>query len=784
MTNTNPLYNNNFIFNLSDKEIDAIGDDLRLQAKGFTFLYAVDTYDFVHFFMPYLNKISFTEEHISQLAQEAIAYESFFTDTVNSTIILLDEYKKELLLVKDLFLEKIRHASELTKNKNELINEILTLINSGEGLHKVINKNFELFMLSLIFSKRHNNIKEISFLQFLKKKMHIDAFETKSAAFNDCAQASFSQPLNKKITETLYDAFIDYGFNFLKNFNEARLHKYLENTFTDIIAIQRVLIANEKIHQDPQFNKTIFYYLSSAPFKSKILFDIVHNKYRAEFSFHKKFSTATTGIHRNIFQVFLFSILSREYAQSIPEALNILELIKQISAKHHNNAVNGRTIDSDNIPKGLHELLDKYSLKIENHFYRGLLDNYRETLQDILDGVLDNNDKKLMENFNEFLHMQDDRLVDQDLKYNVAKLDQLVQLKRIEAIKVRFGKDIIRFNFHHLPYLLFLYDTPIHQKYEPLYHFLTIISEVENEEKIQGKKITQYLNQLAMGQGSGKYIIEFLILTYSDLLAINTDEQHEDDRTLELELIEVLEKQLFLIEKSNIIHQKKRHSKSREPSAVWREITYILLWLYRRNELYDPLCKLEEKLNRDTITDPRILHGLGLAMVSMYYTKTQYPQSPGQLKKAIHYLASSLPEYKSIYIDARLPVVAKLVLKNMIGVCNSICDAYISLYDIEKNTEHIEKGRQYLIELKDCIDKIDIPYHNLPIPNTTEAELEACEAEILLEKNELFLAKKKLEYAKKRYKKSAGRPTLMDPRFIETVSLKIKNLEHKMGGGN
>lgn len=773
---------NNLIFQLTPDEVDAVGKDLKLREQGFNFFYVVDTFDFVHFFMPYLNKINFTEDRINRLAQEAIAYESFFTERENSSIVLVTEYRNELLLVRDMFFQKIRAASELIQNKEDLATEILALIDSGESSFNVINKNFELFVLSLIFSKRGNNLKEISFLKFLKKKMHVNIIETLDSEFDDLVNTAFSESTNKKFIENVYDKFIDDGFWFLKNFKSDRLDRYLANTYADINAIQRVLQANKVICNSDNFKKTIFYYLSSAPFKSKLIFNIINRNYGDLFSLPELFDNNSTSIHRNIFQVFLYNMLALEYPDATSSALEILELLKQINKDKSNVTVLSSGGSTASV--GLNNLLNKYTAIVENHFYRGLLINYKETLNDILANKgKEENEKKIMFDFSEFLEFQDEELPGKGLKYDIAKLNQIVQFEKIEAVKVRFGKDIIRFNFHHLPYLLFLFDDQIQKKYTPLYLFLHEISQIENEEEIHEDRIKTYLNQIGKitGQSSKDQILDFLILTYIDLLSINTGEHKEDNDGIELDLIEALEKQLMLSEKAETIQARKKSNSKRQPKiSLVIEIRYMLLWLYRRNKMYSSFLELETKFNETAISDPRILHGLGIGLVSYYFDSESGNNDSSKLNKAIWYLKEALFNYEPFHKTIESQAISQLVIKSITGICNSISNSYLILYTIEKKQLYLEQARQYIIMMKDYVEKSKIPYNELPIPNATEAELELFEAETLMDKKEVFLAKKKLEYAKKRYKKSIEKPTRMDAQFLEKIQSKIKILESQL----
>lgn len=789
----------NQIFRLSPAEIDAIQDDIRLRAQGYTFFYAVDTYDFVNFFAPYLNKLNFEQQRLNFLAQEAICYESFFTSNSGNSIILLDEYKKELFQVKDLFFEKVKHAVELTENKLELVREILALIESGASLPVVIARNFELFMLSLIFSKRQTSITGTSFLKFLDIKMHVEYFETATPEFDEFAIGAFKKEADKPSAATVYDAFVERSAGRLKGLNEEKLYKYLENTYHDIEAIERLLSANQAVSKSKVFNKNIFYYFSSTPFKSKLIFDIFDSRFKDHFSFRNIFPHSQTDILRNNFQVFLLSVLQNEYPDSVAQALNVLEKLKEVKQYQRNPG------QDYFIPDGINQLLDKYTSLIENHFYKSLLSNYKETLRSILsDKVKKNEELQVMLQFNEYLEKQKQDAYVQDLAYDINKLGQIALLKnalafrviKVAAIKVNFGIDIIKFNYHHLPFLPFLFSQELHEKYNALYLFLQYISDIEDESDNSDKAVLDYLGQLGESDSNSfkERSFDFLILTYIDLLAASgspspekpadpAEETKEKKEGMEMILIQALERRLRVAEKAEQIRKKKAPRKHKDQTtSIFKEISYILIWLYRRNLLFNKVSILEEKWKLLDLHDARFQHGVGLAAISEFYDSARPSVEIKYLvEKSISSLFLALSGYKKIHPKIHSDVVSWLLQKNIIAAYNSICDAQLVLYDIEKLPAHLEKCRKSLASMKEYMQGEPAFLDNLPVPNMTEAQLETYESQIAFDRGDIFIAKKKLDYAKKRYEKAIEKKSVMDSQFGEKVLNKITELNRKIG---
>jgi|GEM_PF-3967197 len=770
--------NYSLISKLSDKEVDAIIDDVNLHYNGYNFFYAVDSYDFIHFFMPYLDQIKFTEENANYIAQEAIAYESLFSDSNSNSIILLDEYKRELLMVRNRFLEKIRHAYEIARNIESLSAEIDNLLHGPKENVEMINRNFELFLLLLIFSDRQKNMKESGFLEFMKRKVHVNHFETANDEFNSYADNAFSQKREIAFIETVYDEFVEKGIKFLNKINKEHVYKYLQNTFTDIEAIQRVFLANKTISEGNKYTNTIFYYLSSAPFKSKLIFEIVDQQYREKFNFARLFKKSRATIHRNVIQVFLANILIKEYPSHSEMPFKLLDLIKKIV----NNPQGEIEPMADTATiTALDNFLNKYSSEIENHFYSHLLKNYKGTLQEIISGGMSMDDlqKKLLGNFSEFLQDQDDDPDAQKLYYNISLYEKLLSLKEAvqfqkDIVKIKFGKDIIRFHYHHLPYLLFLFDKDMHKNRASFYEAMQIISDIDSDTEFKKEELISFIKDLLKqkSQNTKRQIFDLLILIFIDILSIHNFKG--DTQNFEKELIETLEKQRRIIKK---IKKKHTQSQGNPPTDLQNELIYVLLWLYRRNNMFEELKDLEKSLTGQQKEDPRIIHGLGLASIAKYYDDRDN-KDPRLLENAIEHLQGAVSGY-TILCDTIDGPVNTLLTKNLIAVYNSLSNSNLLLYKSTRKLEYVKNARDMVEKMKSYTDESGIKYDDLPIPNNTEAELEYCEAEIFFNKNEFDLAKRKLKYARRRYEKSQLRPSLMDDRFYE-VGKKITTLQDKI----
>jgi hypothetical protein len=248
-------------------------------------------------------------------------------------------------------------------------------------------------------------------------------------------------------------------------------------------------------------------------------------------------------------------------------------------------------------------------------------------------------------------------------------------------------------------------------------------------------------------------------------------------------LIHALEKRLKLTERAEKVKSGKKTARKpkRGRSSTYQELSYILIWLYRRNLMFPKIAELEDKWKYLDLHDPRFEHGLGIAAIAQYYAGTRTPDTQWLVEKSLSALSASLGEYQRTLVKTRSEVVSWLLRKNIVAVYNSLSDACILLYELDNRKAHIERGRKYIAKMNDYMEDNPIYFEGLPVPNMTEAQIEVCESEIALAKGDVFVARKKLEQAKKHYKKAKEKSSLMDPLFGQKVDIKIGELNKKFG---
>jgi flagellar biosynthesis/type III secretory pathway chaperone len=795
--------NDMLVFGLQVDELDAIEDDIRLYYEKYRFFYAVDSYDFVHFFLPYLDHLHFKKENIPQVAREGIAYESFFSPSKDGYILLMDEYKKELRRVEQVFIKRIHNSLELSNNIAQLSTKIRDQIDSGQTLEELVRENFEIFFLLLIFCQRKTEAKEVDFLKFLRRRVFVDAFQTEDENFNDYADAAFSSNGSDGFAKILMHAFVDQQFDALNKMGEVERFRILENTKEDIKAIEKILSANERISTVKEHGNTVFYYLSSTPLKSKVLFKLIHDLFGKNLSFLDKFKHKEKSIHRNIMQVFLFNMLVKEYPKSAEMPLKILSLVRDI--QNIEPAQEGAYMEEVEAMDALTLILNKYTSLIENHIYNSFIINYNDSLVEMLQEVA--NEKSSFRNTLEMIRSAVEENKKQaeltNFNYDVKKFSQIVFLaeainkrseKNISKVKIRFGKDILRFNYHHLPYLLFVYDKNARGRYESYYNAMLEISSIDTREENYIEQVIRFLQDLfnrneSVG-GVKRKVYGFLMHCYIDFLDIHI-EGEETVENVEPALIDSLEMQLLSMGafktpvageagdegQSSVSENIKRESMSVKAARV--EVYYVLTWLYRRQNRYEKLNFIQEQIKKEHLDDARIFHGLGIGYTSWFYYHQEQPEDTHMLDNAISYLIHARKGYSHLLQTVSEQNVRDLISRNIIGVCNSLADAYIRLYSFSKNARCVVSAREAIDVAKDYADSQRV-YDSLAIINNTEAELEYYEALILCERNEYKISSIKLNHAIRRYKKSIAKEATEIHERWKKLSEKLDELKNKL----
>src|ERR1700735_2244704 len=140
----------NFLVSMRPEEVDEVINDVVLYTRGYSFFYAVDTFDIINHYLPYINNNLFDSLDRNANAQKAIAYDQFFkNEEISKRLVVLDEYKSELERIKNFILKQMDNTQLLRKNINVLNDDIEKMRSDPDSIDN-IRKNFELILTFLL----------------------------------------------------------------------------------------------------------------------------------------------------------------------------------------------------------------------------------------------------------------------------------------------------------------------------------------------------------------------------------------------------------------------------------------------------------------------------------------------------------------------------------------------------------------------------------------------------------------------------------------------------------
>lgn len=809
---------------LSIQELNEIKNDLELFERGYQLAYAVDTYDIVNYSLPFFDDNYFKDIKKSVDYYKIIAYENVFSDKSDFNFCLLDEYKIELISIKNKIQKRFENFNATQKKLLDTINKTAGNLNDKKNINKVsklIKTNLDFIIASMIFIDHGSNIYD-RFFSFLEDKINTFEYVSKDEEVDAKINEIFADTKQSELTRYLYDNFVDEITGQLLSL-ESTLQRYiyLENSFRDIIVIDRTLNINLKLQTSGI--KHVFLYLSSAPTKSDIFFEILRKK--------KNTLPTIEGIenfnfHRNIFQLFLFNFFlealgtNRAFVFSFIKELIELKTEKVFVENTTESLENKRKVNisesHQKILKLLEDILKSNSLNIENSILYSVYQNYNTKIEETLKNMnkadessafrlLLSNIAKTINKGGVFRDNLGAALT------SLGKMRQTYQLsnklkhlnKEQLSTFIPIGRDVVKNNFHHLPYLLFL-NNPKSELKNSLYNLFDSITNNPSETDQLTKRFNDNIHAVLKVINSKRKPIfkdevnEFLTLLFLNLISPPSNPIIRENS--EEEICNILLDRKSLVERSNIsfkIEEKKGRSflKAKiDDSSIIQEIDYFIIWLFRRTQQFERALSLCNKYIHTTeITDPRFYHGRGLVYCSMGYDMILRSDQDSQsiidyLRLSISDLSLAVSGYKPLIQDKNEHVLAykALIKKNIIAITNSILDSKIRIIELsqekELSFEYLKEARALLIEIKEIglsvgIDKDN--YNKYPTLNHTETELEYYESLLFYKNDQLNEAKNKIVEAAFRSYNFIDQHSLIPGNFSK-ITHSIKDLRYKI----
>lgn len=789
-----------FLSGFTIEELENIRYDSSQIYCGNKINYIVDTYDIINYTLPFTDSKFSKNENRNLLSQFTIAYEVVFSNSERFNFALANEYNEELSNIIDNLNGKIKNFPKI---KDRLLKNILDnpLINESEK-SDFLQKNIELFTVVYIFLKHGNNIYD-RFNFFLENDLSISVFDSGDKVTDNIVTEVFKNIQTSNLTSELFDSFVEQSKMKLISFDQdIERYCYLDNTYRDISVVDRVFKANEKLEKD----NVSFRYLSSAPYKTSKIFNILSKK--IDVKGYKKFN-------RNIMQLFLLNYIL-DNTVDVEESNDLVDNLIQF--KLMQKEINTPNFDKENyyntkVITSLNDTFSNYRDNLEKSFFYKTFFNYKSKFDTAIDKYEANDSIELINYFKQFDGVNEGLYTDIGIQNNLSpmlKMNQTFYLSQKfkpssiaeNLVRIKYGKDIIRNTFHHLPNLLFL---DFKEKSDLMVNFHQLLDTLSSNSKLVGFKSPSFrdefkkiINQLSNNHSSLEIqSVDFLILSYLNIITEKEESTNLKDAYDQLTpqdevgLIEILLQHKSILEKSfgaakivaengetKLIYTSRR-------SKMIAEIDYLLIWLYRRNLSFDKAIEIGNVYIGNNVQDPRFFHGMGLVYHSRAYfyleqnrefsiIENEFSQAKEMMFLGIDFY------YEKIENSEVLPVERNLIYKQIVGLLNTAIDSNLRRMAIKDSADKkfalIDESRRLLIFLKDVITKVKYnDYTSLETINHTECELEYFEALRMFKRGELRESLSKLNHSTTRSRNYMDSKYLVMDRF-KALSSKINGL--------
>ncbi len=777
MNNLNNIHS--FLSNFSIKQLQDVIDDIKLDQEGYEIYYIVDTYDIMNYALPF-SQGDFNGDKSKATSHRTIAYDTIFDKKAKSNLILLDEYKLELLSLKNQIHDKLKGFPRIKQKLIQLIQS--KGIESEENLREaanIVKRNFDIIIALQIFVEYGDNIYQ-RFTNLLNNNLTIFEFNTGNREFDVIADNIFDNTRTTNLTSIIYDKYVDkVKYKLISMDTDYERFNYLENAYRDIAVIDRIIGITKKFNEKYREKKIVFQYLSSAPYKTSSLFGILKD---LDIGINHNFN-------RNIFQCFLYKSFKklnreRDSTTEIIELLYNTMLEKSFIEKSINiiDEINPRK-ENDFI-KNMNILLLDSENDIKNTLIYNSYEEHSKTLKNALKQIQSTSQRKILSNFfnrtDSFLQNDSSLFLN---KFECATLsiqkyrqtyllsNRVFDNDELYEIRIPFGKDIIRNTFQHLPVLPFIGDENDYS--ESMNEICKLITQSPNTKhnKVDfNTAIKTIIQQLSKNPTINikEITIEFIILSYLNLITKTSKtfelSVRENYNNSENELVDALKAQRSIIAKTMIsgFHNKLNNKLdiTERKGQFLKEIDYLLLWLLRRNHncsmnetnlvcsscKYDEVITFGEECISKYTNDGRFYHGLALAFHSKGYAKLLHCKNEKDnssivielLSNSNQLLLKSLDYYNKSVENTKNETTFLLLVRNIIAIYNTIIDCKLRNYQlsINKNENLLKEAEEYIQLIKVNFQRINEDISDYPTINHTIAELCYCESKLHFDREE------------------------------------------------
>lgn len=761
------------------EEMSAVHQDITKYAQGVEFLYVIDTYDLVENFMPYTKIDLFNEGNKNHLAQRYICYDYLFSRFDHNSIILANEYRDELLAIKNKLNSQLAQANAVLSNIRTL-KEQTQDFQDEEKSQEYLQKNFEIILFLLILNSREGKIFE-EFLSFVRKRIVISQIVLNKKSDEEKVNLIFDSTTVSELSVSIFREFVNHNLMFLVSLNsELERQVFLENTFRDIQVIERVMRINKELKNN-DLNYFVIY-LSSAK-KTNAIFACMSEMQQLNEGFDLDF-------HRNIFQYFLKRKLetgfSKNSDQMVEMSLKLQEIRMVLSSEV--------SIDWKNysdFEKTVKLIFAEGSSSIDNYFYFGIFEEYRQLFEK--DSKANSKTQLNPKLVRELLEEVDKNTIKLGMKLfqfglGLSQIQNSIAVgELVNNLSRRVAKDIIQNQYQHLPILLFLHEED-QDWLKSLDSFVNGLLEFSKLSQADFKKsqikLVQYLNNIFKyfhhSNSANERLHRMLISSYLNFVA-NNKSVSENTLIAEMDGLQTVIKST----KTEVDIDKTRETSYMHykigTSNFLVEVCYILIWLFRRNNREFDGIELSTKLMIQYPNEPRLVHGRALCYLVIGYNKLNKSQDAREyfdlaeqdLRSAyeLYYVISTKSEEKNM-----------LLLKTKTAILNSLANINLRKYDLNNpNIELINEAIERIDEIKVSFDLMKLSYEDQATYLGTEIELRYFLALHHKDERDMAKARAEITYASKMFSKLKQLPDYMfSDDFFKMRFIKIPQLMNEL----
>jgi len=695
---------------VGSEQIQELQQDIRMLQEGYELLTVVDTFDICEYCFPF--GIEFdkkVDKSMGSLGDEQFAYDFLFKKKYfGGKPIVIEEYKIELFNVK----HKIYRLSERMLNRrnnleSEFIQPILKEPNAVKRkamigtLQNTLSFLISYALISETSVTRYSELLESGYLAEMRQTQDDllrDVFDTANQEFVNQFKAVFEEWVRTRRDQIRTIA------------DKADQLQELNSVYKDVTACVRVLIANNRYREAGIKKKVILH--SSTPDRTDSI--VTTSAFR---DLQRDYGMADLSFVRNKSHTFLLSLVWEpskekdvEYGQvasRLAELLNIAMTYEQLQAVNDSfkkRSKGGLVANkSDQIITSARSAFEQSLLLTK----LGEFGDYKSQIRELLDRLEQDQTAQygsIIDLYNRFLVEAKSKAVVQSAELALENVKNVYTLQlnistlvrgiiKAQQIKVTKGGDMIRGSFHHLPFLIFIHERNFDRKVKKILDpLISFCFQPERLRRFHTNNIIQVLGEFANFEGRTRETpsISLLSLFLMLLLPVAQNEKGgaPNGEGNEERALQNAERLLPIFEQLSEIG---------DPSAIdyFKELRYIIIWLYRRCRRYDESLALAEICVKLYRQDPRFYHGKCLTRYSMYLDNEE-KQFAGvaEVDEVISIARHSMELYQ------KEDTTEEKINYTIVALLNTLAHLYCVRYRLIKDFEDLVQARKDFKDLR------------------------------------------------------------------------------------